>query len=153
MKCCWRNIWELFLPEVQSLLCYKTRELPRFLSFLLLLFFFKIRDLKLSNPGMIYVNLWQKKRWIFCDSCLEQVQALIFTIIKPAGLIIDLNFDSIAARSWSTFLPKMFRLIRIILRGPRLYAPHSKNGYFFYCFSCARKNRKWIYTWMEKGVK
>ena len=83
---------------------------------------------------MIYVNLWQKNRWIFCDSHLEQVQALIFTIIKPAGLIIDLNFDSIAARSWSTRLAKNVETYQNYFKRPKTVCPTLKKWLFFIVF-------------------
>lgn len=70
-------------------------------------------------------------------------------------MTIDLNFDPVAARSYSIFLTKNVETYpNYFFKTPKtMYFPDERNGNFVVVVvHIMEKDRKWNYTWVEREL-
>lgn len=128
--------------EAQSSLCNKTRRKPQDFPNI-----FKSKDSKLSDPLLIYVNLWPKKRGLLRQLPWESSNLYTLLVWLLILILIPLHQDpevSFSPKCWH--LPKLF-----LKRSKTLYFPEEKNGYLIVVHVMERRGNGIIHG--GEGVK
>lgn len=125
--------------KVQSQLCYKIRRNPQDFPKI-----FKSKDFRLSDPLLIYVNLWPKKRGIRQQLPWESSSLYTLLVWLLTLILIPLHQDPEVS-----FSPKMLTFAQTIFKEVQDYVFLRGEKWLSYCCSCYGKERKWDYTWWK----
>lgn len=136
-----QEYWMIVSVEAQSSLCYKTRRKPQDIPNI-----FKSKGSKLSDPFLIYINLWPKKRGLLRQLPWESSSLYTLLVWLLILILIPLHQDPEVS-----FSPKMLTFTQTIFKEVQDYVFPRGKKWLSYCCSHYGKERKWDYTWWRRG--